>query len=176
MANTDRPHGFVPYGPLLRTRPYDQDSGDGTAIFIGDVVDMEADGNISPAAVDSVAKIGAALTYSAASTANPASATAPADPVLVADHPDQLLEAQDDGSGTVAQSLIGSKADHAAGAGSTTTLLSGHELDASDMDGNAAGFAILDIVNRPDNEVADNADWVCQLNTAEGLLTLAAGV
>lgn len=171
MANTDRPHGFAPFGPLLRQRPYSVDASNSTAIFINDIVALEADGNATPAAVSSVVKLGSAMNLIAVSTA-----TSATNPLMISDNTQQLYEAQDDGSGTVAQSLIGSKADHVAGAGSSTTKVSGHELDASDMDGTAAGFAILDIVNREDNEVADNADWVCQLNVAEGLLTLAAGV
>ena len=133
---------------------------------------MANDGTLNVAAVDGVTKIGASASHSAASTA-----TSSAAPLLVLDHPDQLFEAQDDGGGTVAQGLIGSKADHIdTHSGSTTTLLSGHELDGSDMTSGAGGFAILDLVQREDNTVADNADWVCQLNTGEGLLTLAAGV
>lgn len=174
MANTDRPHGFGGFGAHLRLNPYDVLVGYGTAIFIGDVVVMTADGTLEMAdTVSAQTKLGASASHSAASTA-----TSSAEPLLVLDHPDQLFEAQDDGvSVTVHQNLIGSKADHIdTHSGSTTTLLSGHELDGSDMTSGAGGFAILDLVQREDNTVANNADWVCQLNTGEGLLTLAAGV
>lgn len=172
MANTDRPHGFTPFGPLLRARPYSQDADDTTAIFIGDIVDGENDGYVSPAAASSVAKLGASLVYSAASTA-----TTSANPIIVSDHPSQLYEAQDDGASTPSQTIVFNICDHVAGAGSTTTLLSAHELGLGSLSTSDGGFKILEGVRREDNDItAVNADWVCQLNVGEGILTLAAGI
>ena len=169
MANTDRPHGFVGFGAHLRLSPYIQDSGDTTAIFIGDIVDAEADGNISPAAAASILKLGASVSFSAASTEGTQ--------VLVLDHPDQLLEAQDDGSATPAQLELFQAADHIAGAGNTTTKLSAHEIALSTAGATAGGFVLLDHVQREDNDsTAVNCDWVCQLNVGEGLLTLAGSI
>lgn len=173
MANQDRPHGFSIYGPLLRSQKFAVDVGETTGIFIGDIVMMENDGCIAPASAASVTKLGASLVYHAGTLAS----TGPADEVLVASNTNQLFEAQDNGATTPAQTDLGNLVDHVAGSGSTTTLLSAHELDLGTLTSTAAGFQLLDFVDRPDNEQdAVNADWIVQLNTAEGLLTLAAGV
>ena len=173
MANQDRPHGFSIYGPLLRSQKFAVDVGETTGIFIGDIVMMENDGKVAPATAASVAKLGASLVYHAGTLAS----TGPADEVLVASNTNQLFEAQDDGAATPAQTNLGNLVDHTISTGSTTTLLSGHELGLGTLTTTAAGFQLLDFVDRPDNEQdAVNADWIVQLNTAEGLLTLAAGV
>jgi len=173
MANTDRPAGFAPFGPLLRQRAYSVDSSNGTAIFINDVVMAEADGNIAPATAASVTKLGSAINYIAVSTATTTSA-----PAMVADHPDQEYWVQDDGSqDPPSQAELFQGADHAIGTGSTVTLLSGHELDLNNGGTSVGGFKILDSIRREDNDItAVNADWRVTLNTGEGLLNDAAGV
>ena len=174
MANTDRPHGFDIFGPLLRLRPYDVVVGYGTAIFVGDVAAGAAAGGIEAATtVTAVTKVGSAQSYSAASTAATAEA---GNPVLVADDPHQMFEAQDDAGGTSATTWIHNSFDHVAGAGSTTTLLSAHELGGASASTSDGGFVILDLVTRVDNTAGDNADWVCQMNQGESILTLAGGV
>jgi len=170
MANADRPHGFVPYSALLRCRPYGMDGN--AAIFINDLVDMENDGLVDVAAAGSLSYLGSSLAYHAAAAAGAQSAN----PVLVADHPDQLFEAQDDNGATSAQTHIGNLANHVAGAGSTTTLLSGHEIGLSDVSTADNTFVILGLVPRIDNAFGANADLVCAANTGEGLLNIAAGV
>jgi len=148
VANADRPNGFEPV-LLIRSRPYAQDASDTTATFVNDVVEAEADGYISPAAAGSTLILGSALNYSAASTANT---------VSVADHPDQEFHAQDDGVGTtLTKAHIFSNCDHIAGAGSTITKKSGHEIDISSTVATAAGFLLLDIVANVDNAVGANA-------------------
>ena len=172
MANTDRAYGFVAFGPLLRQNSYSVDASNGTAIFIGDLVSAEADGNCAPAAAGDIVILGASTTYLAASTA-----TSDANPLIVSDNTQQLYMAQDDGSATPAQDELFQGANHIAGGGSTTTLISGHEIALSDGGTSTGGVVLLDHVNRPDNDsTAVNCDWVCQLNVGEGLLTLAAGV
>lgn len=172
MANVDNPHGFRPYMQLLRIRPYSVDSSNGTAFFKGDVTMMENDGNCAPATAASTVKLGSSLVYIAASTASTS-----ASPLLVTDCTEQLYEAQDDGAATPAQTNLGNICDHVAGAGSTRTLLSGHEIGLGSIGTTDGGYKLLDFVRRPDNEEdAVNADWVCQLNVGEGLLTVAAGV
>ena len=173
MANTDRAYGFVAFGPLLRQNSYSVDASNGTAIFIGDLVSAESDGNCAPAAAEDVVVLGASTSYIAASTA-----TSDANPLMITDNTQQLYMAQDDGTEVAAQLELFQAFDHtAATAGSTTTLISGHEIDIST--GATAGQLLkaLDFVKRPDNDgTLVNADWVCQLNVGEGLLTLAAGV
>lgn len=154
MANADRPNGFEPI-LLIRSRPYLQDASDTTATFINDVVDAESDGNISPAAAGSTLLLGSALDYSAASTANT---------VAVADSPMQEFHAQDDANTALTQAAIFQNCNHVAGAGSTTTLLSGHELDSGNLDTATAGFQLLDIVSNVDNAAGVNAVYrvVCK--------------
>ena len=154
MANADRPNGFEPI-LLISSRPYNADAGDSTAVFINDVVEAEADGNISPAAAGSVLILGAALDYSAASTANL---------VAVADSPMQEFHAQDDAGATLTQAALFTNCNHVAGAGSTTTLHSAHELDSANLVTSTAGFQLLDIVSNVDNAAGDNAVYrvVCK--------------
>jgi hypothetical protein len=170
MANVDRPHGFVPYSALLRCRPYGMDGN--AVIFINDLVDMEADGFVDVAAAGSASYLGSNLAYKAAAAA----AADSADPVLVADHPDQLFEAQDDAGATSAQTHVGNLANHVAGTGNANTKLSGHELGFGDIGTTNNTFVILGLVPRDDNAFGANADLVCAVNTGEGLLNLAAGV
>jgi len=175
MANTDAPYGFSPKGPILRQQPKDVLVGYGTAIFINDLVSATADGVVNAAAAGDNVILGSSSTYSAASTVAQASdGTA----LMVTDHPDQLYEAQDDGSqDPPALDEVHQAANHIAGTGSTTTLKSGHELALSDAGTSTGGFVILRAVDREDNDkTAVNCDWVVQLNAGEGLLTLAASV
>jgi len=170
MANVDRPHGFVPYSALLRCRPY---ASDGAEIqYINDVMAMAADGSVNVAAAANITKLGSNLAYHAASAATAASA----DPVLISDHPDQLYEAQDDAQTTSAQTDFGNACDHTVTTGSTVTFISKHEIDLSDLGVSVGGFVLLGLVPRIDNALGANADLVCQLNSGEGLLTVAGGI
>ena len=173
MANTDRPYAFVPFGALLRQNAKTVLASYGTGIFVGDLVAGVATGDVNAAAADDITIIGSATPYSAASTA-----TTAASPMMVADHPDQLLMAQDDGvSGSSDYADIYTSANHVTThAGSTTRLLSGMEIDISDAGTSTGAVVLLDVVNREDNAVGANADWVCQLNVGEGILTVAGGV
>ena len=174
MANTDRAYGFVAKGPLLRINAYSKDSSMSTALFIGDLAIMANDGNVEPMVTTTTTGgcLGASVCYSAASTASTA-----ANPIFISDHTQQLYMAQDDGATTPAQTDLGNMVDHVAGAGSTTTLLSGYEIGLGTLGVSTGRVQLLDFVSRPDNaEDAVNADWVCQLNVGEGLLTLAAGI
>ena len=173
MANNiDRAYGFVAFGPLLRQSSYSVLASYGTGIFIGDLVSAVSTGDCQAAAAGDLVILGASTTYSAASTA-----TSDTNPLIVSDNTQQLYMAQDDGSATPAQDNLFNAANHIAGAGSTTTLISGHEIALSNAGTTTGGFVLLDHVNRPDNEKAKvNCDWVCQLNVGEGLLTVSGGV
>jgi hypothetical protein len=172
MANTDRAYGFVAFGPLLRQSSYSVDASNGTAIFIGDLVIAEADGNCAPAAATNTTVLGPSTSYIAASTA-----TSDANPLMVMDNTQQLYMAQDDGTEAAAQLELFQAFDHLAEAGSTTTLISGHQIDISSGATSGQLLKALDFVKRPDNDGAlANADWVCQLNVGEGLLTVSGGV
>lgn len=149
MANPDIPIGFRPTAPINPPRPFKVDSSNSTALFVGDVVMQETDGNVAPASAGNTALIGSTEDYLAASTAGT---------VMVYDDPNQSFLAQDDGtSTTTAQLHIGSNADHVANAGSTTTLLSGHEIDISDIDPGTGGFNLVQLIANPDYSVGANS-------------------
>lgn len=78
------------------------------------------------------------------------------------DDPDQLFIAQvDDTAGLVAAD-IGQTADFVAGAGDTTTGVSGHQLDQSSL-GSSQQFRIVDLYRIPDNAFGQYAKAVCQV-------------
>lgn len=76
---------------------------------------------------------------------------------LVADAPDLVFEIQEDAGGaTTALVDVGENADIVVGSGSTTTGLSGMELDSSTHTSATAQLRILRFVPRPDNEPASS--------------------
>jgi hypothetical protein len=143
------------------------DSSNGTAIFPGDIIMREADGNVAPATAGNTQIIGVCVgivpdkdnlsrKYLPASTAGT---------VLVCEDPNVILEVQEDGvGGTLTSAAIGTNADHVAGAGSTTTGISAHTLDSSSIVDTTAGFRIIGLVNRPDNEAGSYAKWLVMIN------------
>lgn len=188
MANTDRPNGFVPIGTISGSpysgyiRAYEADASAG-AIFLGDMVILEADGKVAPAAAGSTQLLGACVgflehmpikvdgvtgnflstsaldhvVYKPASTAGV---------VLVAVGPDVLYEVQEDGdTSDLAVTDIGSNIDLIAGSGSTTTGRSGFELNSDTVTAaGSAQFRIIDMVDRPDNELGDWARWIVRIH------------
>ena len=139
MANKDFPRGLSYYSGCSRLREYDVDSANTPAIFAGDAVKMEADGNVAAAAAGD-AILGVSNDYLAVSTAGK---------VLVYDHPDTVFTIQ--GDGTDAEANIGVNCDILATAGDTTTLRSKFELDTSEITAATAQLRILDRVRTPDN-------------------------
>uniref|UniRef100_A0A6M3KZK1 Putative structural protein n=1 Tax=viral metagenome TaxID=1070528 RepID=A0A6M3KZK1_9ZZZZ len=165
MANTDRPHGFSPVGAILRVRPYHIEAA--TILYIGDAVELQADGYIETCTAGDLAIIGVSRGYSS-STAS--------DDILVYDDTEQTFEAQDNASATLAITSLGSNFDHVAGSGSTVTFISAHEIDASTASNATGTWVLLDLVNRPDNAWGTWGDYVVQRNMGEGILQLAAGL
>ena len=139
MANVDAPHGFSPLltnldGGPSRIMNFDKDALGGTAIFRNDIVQRETDSNIKPGGTPGTDRyLGASLNYGAASTLSTHA-------VVIS--PNALFEAQDnnDTDGIAAADLdLNGNAEF--NAGSTTTELSGHEIDES----SAAQTASLDL-------------------------------
>jgi hypothetical protein len=128
MANLDSPHGLIPLyrrggGPIV-SNEYLKDLNGGTAIFIGDVVQREADQNIAPGGTPgSTLWLGVACNYGAASTQTNHQ---------VVDDPDVVFEVQEDGDSAVwAEADNGLNCNFIFGTGSSATFVSGHELDVS---------------------------------------------
>tara|TARA_R100000808_G_scaffold6836_1_gene20136 strand:- start:6163 stop:6657 length:495 start_codon:yes stop_codon:yes gene_type:complete len=154
VANVDHPKGFKAFGPRGSVSPYDKTTSG--AVFNGDLVDMTEAGTLTAAAAGSVELMGVSDVYSAAATA----AT-----LLIVDDPDQKIVGQEDSTGeNVALEMIGFNYDHLATTGNTTTGNSAHEIDSSTKVAATAGLRLLDLLDRPDNAVGANAQYVCRIN------------
>ncbi len=155
MANVDNPHGLR---PLMRTlnggcpvvRQYIKDSAEATAIFINDVVQRQADGNIAAGGTPGTTLfLGVALNYGAASQQTDH---------LVIVSPDAIFEAQDnnDTDGFAAADM-GLNCNLEFNAGNAQSYISGHELDESTAGTNASlDVKLLDKLDVPDNEYGPN--------------------
>lgn len=181
MANVDAPRGFkpvryvsgAPYNGAVNE--YSTAGDDTTAIFLGDPVtlsgtsqtidgqiyadvDQAATGDIVIGVVVGVKPVTHESTiYRAASTARV---------LYVADDPNLLFEIQEVSGGTALTAAdIGLNADFVVGSGSTSTGLSGVELDNS-TEANTATLdcKIVGFVNREGNEIGEHAKWLVRLN------------
>lgn len=188
MANTDRPNGLTPV-KYRSGAPYNGAvnmylvaAADATAIYIGDIVDMDGSAGsagtfvngVDVEGVPSVTKANVAgpitgvvvgflpkqtdlsVRYREASTARIA---------LVADDPALLFEVQEVNSGTaLTAAAVGLNANLVDGGGSTTTGVSGIELDNS-TEATTTGLAvrIVGLAKRPDNAIGAAAKWLVQI-------------
>lgn len=169
MANSNFPFGLRPVSDVNgrpytgAAREYVIDSGDGTAVFIGDPVKLTggstflngqtfanviqaATGNVIVGVVVGVcADTRDSLIYRAASTTRR---------VLVADDPNLLFEAQQVTGGTpITANDIGFNINFVVGTGSTVTGLSGVTLDnTTEATTNTLDLKIIGAVNRADND------------------------
>lgn len=153
MANKDRPRGAEPWGELLRVTERQA----GGAIGIGDIVALDADGEVVVVAASGsqtdLACLGAAIT----------SASAQGDKVIVADHPDQLFRIQADGADIDAQTDInqnyGIVATAAVGGESR------HELDSSSGTADATeSLKLLEIDRTEGNALGAQVDCIVKIN------------
>lgn len=181
MANANRPKGALPVRSLngntaIPVNPYTVDASNATAIFLGDFVAREADGNITPAAAGGVilgVAIGVADDYDNLTRRHLAASTAGT--VMVVDDPEIIFEVQEDDGGTALTSAArGANVEIVAGAGSTTTDISAHELDQDSVTAATAQLRLLQLSPREGNAYGDNADWEVLIN--EHAYTTAAGV
>lgn len=180
MANVDRPNGLRPIGTIngspynAAVRERDVDASNGTAIFVGDAIILEDDGNVAPYTGSSGGDllgvcVGVVVDRSVTETEHPGYLPAStAGSILVAEGTSVLYEIQEDDDGTALTSAaIDSNADVLATAGSTTTGQSAHELDRStitDASPGSAQLRLVDYVDRVDNEAGDWAKWIVRLN------------
>lgn len=179
MANPDTPNGFAATGHMKDLQPFDRDSAEATAIFRGDMINAMADGNVQAAAAGATSLLGAVaggttVDYGAKSLL----AASVAGVILVHWDPDQMYICQAQTADTSAQTALFANVDHVAGAGSTVTGLSGHELNlGTQTTTNGGGFKLIDHLMREDNDLtAENAKYKCVLNTGEALLRLITGL
>tara|TARA_R100000388_G_scaffold14029_1_gene11513 strand:- start:1 stop:588 length:588 start_codon:yes stop_codon:yes gene_type:complete len=195
MANIDAAFGLRPIakvgsapGGTTGTTKYSIADNQGTAIFTGDPVKYKNDGTVEVAtAGDASCGVFMGCFYTDPTTSKPTfrnhfpASLSPGDAIaFVADDPDQLYIAQQDsdGSNLVAADL-NLNADLVFGAGSTTTGMSGVEIDSSTKNTTAAlQVRLIDFYDTPSNDAtANNSILVIKINNHQlGSHTGTAGV
>ena len=176
-ANADTPHGFNATGVMYGLNAYPVDASNDLAVFKGDMMSLEGDGSVSENTGSLAHNVGAAEAATTVSSAVKAlNAATTANNILVHYHPAQMYYAQVDASGAPAQADVGANMDIAVThAGSTTTGLSGMELDHSSVNTTAAlVMRIHGLLNRSDNLIGDHAELNCSVN--EHFMETNAGV
>lgn len=180
MANVSRVRGAVPVSTLSggpwasHVRSYPVDSSNATAIFRGDFITLEDDGNCAPAVAGGILLgvcVGVKVDRTVAATEHPGYLPAStAGNILVCVGPDVLYMLQEDNTGgPMVATNVGSTGDMVAGAGSTTTGVSGHLLDSSDViakDASPGSAQLLVVALSPkvDNAVGNDAKWIVRIN------------
>jgi hypothetical protein len=195
MANIDAAFGLRPIakvgsapGGTTGTTKYSIADNQGTAIFTGDPVKYKNDGTVEVAtAGDPSCGVFMGCFYTDPTTSKPTfrnhfpASLSPGDAIaFVADDPDQLYIAQQDsdGSNLVAADL-NLNADLVFGAGSTSTGMSGVEIDSSTKNTTAAlQVRLIDFYDTPSNDAtANNSILVIKINNHQlGSHTGTAGV
>ena len=174
MANVDRPNGARSAGRTLTggsPQPaveYSVDSSNSTAIFIGDFVVREADGNVAPyTGTGGGNLLGVCVgikgdygdlnrRYLPASTAGT---------IYVIDDPDHVFIVQEDDGGTALTAAdAGANCDVLAGTGDTTSGMSRHEIDRSTVTTSSAQLRLIRLVPAEDNAHGDFAKWEVVIN------------
>lgn len=191
MANTSKINGFRPVKHVTgapyngQANIYGVASGDSTALFVGDVVKLAADGNAAGIQYVTAHAAGVAGTGQPALGVVVGIINTKLDPVdgrmsagsisldtpvyrpgsveqyvLVADAPDLIYEVEATAAGSAysfAVADVGQNANIFAGSGSTSTGNSAHSLNMSDK-GTAATlpFKIVGVSKKIDNEVTGN--------------------
>jgi hypothetical protein len=183
MANPDIVRGLVPVayvGGGVYTgafREYSVAAGNAVAIFVGDPVTtagvgtaqtingkvmldvvQAATGDIITGVVVGVQPVTeASLPYRVASTQRV---------LYVADDPNLIFEIQEVSGGTaLTANDLGMNADFVVGSGSTTTGLSGVELNnATEATTNTLDLKLIGFKNAPDNAIGEHAKWLVRLN------------
>jgi|TARA_R110000824_G_scaffold308517_2_gene495972 hypothetical protein len=179
MANADAPRGFKPLGSIdsgdYQILEYEVDASNTLAIFKGDPLTLEADGNVKQSVANDGVKVhavavgfknsdGQSISYLAGSTAGT---------VLGVPVKNQLFAVQADTGTAVVATARYATANHAVTAGDTDTGISKCELDSSDI-GTGVQVRILDKVDEPNNSWAEHVDLVVEFteNASESAVTI----
>ena len=183
MANVDAAFGFVPIrhlsGNAPRANKYTITSGLAENIFTGDLCIITADGVVTPHTATEVNNIGvfAGVSYTASDGSYvysqywPSGTTGTNIIAYIYDDPFTVYKVQS--AGTPAQTNIGNCADVVAGAGSTTTGISGFEISGTMANGTAT-CKIVALHDSPSNAFGTNAVMEVVIN--EHLLKDSAGI
>lgn len=182
MANADTPFGFrpvrhrngAPYNGAFRV--YNIPASDGTAVFIGDPVKLAGTGStvngqvyadvIQGTAAATVVGVVVGFAPNPADLTSRHRAASTQRLVYVADDPDLLFEIQEVTGGTaLTANDIGLNANFVVAAGSTTTAMSGVELNnATEAATATLDCQIIGLVQREDNAIGEHAKWLVRLN------------
>ena len=174
MANADVPNGLKPVRTLTgspyngATRRAVHAAGDSVELFVGDLVKLTGAGDATDnlpvvaqaAAGNSVCGVvvGIEPDYSDLEKHYVVASTRRI--VHVAMDPNLIFEVQEDSTGgSIAVASIGLNTDVVVGSGSTTTGASAMELDSSDVGTSAGQLKLLQLAQREDNTLGDNASW-----------------
>jgi hypothetical protein len=177
MANTDNPKGFSLLNGVAVRPPtaYRIEGSEGTPysenLFIGDMVVL-ASGYITKATAGTNNQLlGAIVGFECINGGIKAGGYYPDDSAydwyaLVADDPAQRYVAQCDGGGTLAQANVGGtvniKTTHA---GSTTTNISGMEIDSSAVSGAVTDqLRLIGLLNAPGNAWGANGEYIVEIH------------
>lgn len=198
MANVDKPNGFRPVR-YLNGAPYNGaftkyvvPAADGTALFIGDLVKISGTGDtatglrtvVQAAAGDACTGVVVGFEPTAGSLDTPQYRAASTRRIVyVADDPNILFEAQEDGVTDPLEMVdAGLNVNFVVGSGSTTTGASGMEID-SDTENTTATLPLrlIEAVQRADNELVTAGQewtrWIVRINNHQhGSSTGVAGV
>ena len=182
MANIDAAFGLRPIakvgsapGGTTGTTKYSIADNQGTAIFTGDPVKFKNDGTVEVAAAGNPScGVFMGCFYTDPSTSKPTfrnffpASLSPGDAIaFVADDPNQLFIAQQDSAaGNIVAADLNLNADLVFGAGSTTTGMSGVEIDSSSKNTTAAlQVRLIDFYDTPSNDAtANNSILVVKIN------------
>lgn len=198
MANVDRPSGLRPIGTLSgadwnsKVREYEVDANTAVAIGVGQLVVMEAGGNLeATAAADSAVSLGVVVGIVPTGNVDPDNflttgnlgeeiypgyiPATTAGKVLVAVGPDILYEIQADSATVITAAARGSRCNIV---GNTINVATGRaitELDGSEIDATAAHqMQIHDYVRSPDNDITlIHSKWIVSLNQYQNALASA---
>lgn len=154
MANSDRLRGFRPLrhltGGEIRLNKYTVTTGQ--IVYKGDLLKIVAAGTVQAAAAnDGIIVVGVAAQY-----VND-SGSAGGKTVMVWDDPQIVFGVQSDTGTATTAADVGATANHVATTGNTTTLISKHELDSSDI-GTGGQLKILGLENQIDNAWGEHSD------------------
>jgi hypothetical protein len=195
MANIDAAFGLRPIakvgsapGGTTGTTKYSIADNQSTAIFTGDPVKYKSDGTVEVAtAGDASCGVFMGCFYTDPTTSKPTyknyfpASLSPGDAIaFVADDPDQLFIAQQDSdSSNIVAADLNLNADLVFGSGSTSTGISGVEIDSSSKNTTAAlQVRLVDFYDIPSNDAtANNSVLVVKINNHQlGSHTGTAGV
>tara|TARA_R110000782_G_scaffold102916_1_gene190372 strand:+ start:178 stop:729 length:552 start_codon:yes stop_codon:yes gene_type:complete len=183
MANVDAAFGFIPIrhlsGYAPRANKYTIATGLAENIFTGDLVIVIADGVITPHTATETNNIGvfAGVSYTASDGSYVYSQYWPsgtaATNIIAYVYDDPFIVYKVQSAGSPAQTNIGNCADVVAGAGSTTTGISGFESSGT-MSNGTASVKILALHDNPNNAFGTNAVMEVLIN--EHLIKDGAGI